>query len=54
MATLQKQTPLVLEKLATVSNDPDYPPDENTKAALFRALQGIQKAMERLQNLKLD
>ena len=54
LASLQKRTPAVLERLSVLMNDPKAPPADEMRAGMLRALQGVQAAMERLQNLKLD
>jgi chromosome segregation ATPase len=54
IASLQKRTPLLLERMSTLMNDPNNPPAEQTRAEILHALQGLQAAMERLQNLKLN
>ena len=53
LASLQKRTPVVLEKMSTLLNDPINPPAEETRVQMLRALQGLQTAMEHLQNLKV-
>jgi uncharacterized protein YoxC len=54
MASLQKKTPEILEKINRVMNDPANPPEDAVRAAMARALQGVQAAMERLQNAKVS
>lgn len=49
VASLQKRTPLILERLAIFMNDPKNPPPDALRAQLLQALQGIQTAMECLQ-----
>ncbi len=52
MASLQKRTPQVLEEMTALLNDPKNPPDDALKTDMLRSLQGVQNAMERLQNVK--
>ena len=54
LASLQKRTPVVLEKMSALLNDPVNPPVEETRVQMLRALQGLQAAMEHLQNLKVN
>jgi len=54
LASLQKRTPALLETMSSLINDPQNPPDDATRAAMLRALQGVQAAMERLQNVKIS
>ena len=53
MASLQKRTPALLEKMSRILNDPKVPPADETRAAMLNALQGVQAAMERLQAVKV-
>jgi hypothetical protein len=53
LASLQKRTPVVLEKMSALLNDPKNPPAEEIRVQMLRALQGLQAAMEHLQNLKV-
>lgn len=50
VASLQKRTPLVLERLAGFMSDPRHPPPDAVRAQMLQGLQGIQTAMERLQS----
>lgn len=52
IASMQKRTPATLEKMAALLNDPKNPPADETRAQMLGALQGVQAAMERLQNMK--
>ena len=52
IAALQKRTPVILETMSRLLNDPQNPPGEEMRAEMLRALQGVQIAMERLQSLK--
>jgi len=54
MASLQKRTPVILEQMSKLINDPKTPPADETRAAMLNALQGIQVAMERLQTVKVN
>lgn len=54
IASLQKRTPGTLEKMARLLNDPKNPPADEMRAEMLRALQGVQAAMERLQNMKTE
>lgn len=52
IASMQKRTPATLEKMAALLNDPKNPPADDMRSEMLRALQGVQAAMERLQNMK--
>jgi len=52
IASMQKRTPATLEKMAVLLNDPKNPPADEMRTEMLRALQGVQAAMERLQNIK--
>jgi hypothetical protein len=53
LASLQKRTPAILEKMTRLLNDPNSQPDENTRAQILASLQAVQKAMERLQSIQV-
>lgn len=53
MASLQKRTPMLMERLEGLVNHPESSPDEGTRNSLLGALQNVQAAMGRLQNAKL-
>jgi len=53
MGSLQKRTPAILETMTRLMNDPQAPPAEETRAEMLRALQNIQAAMERLNQVKV-
>jgi hypothetical protein len=53
IASLQKRTPVLLENMSRLLNDPKNPPAEQTRAEMLRALQGVQAVMERLQNVHM-
>lgn len=52
IASMQKRTPDTLEQMAALLNDPKNPPADAMRIEMLRALQGVQAAMERLQNIK--
>jgi hypothetical protein len=52
LASLQKRTPEVLEKMSALLNDPQNPPPDPIRAQMFSSLQSVQEAMERLQAVK--
>ena len=54
MASLQKRTPIVLQRMSELVNDPQNPPPERTRAEMLESLQSVQAAMERLQLVKVD
>ena len=49
IASLQKRTPGLMERMAAMMNDPKTPPPAEMREQMLRALQSIQAAMERLQ-----
>ena len=53
MASLQKRTPVTLETMTRLMNDPQSVPAENTRSEMLKALQEIQGAMERLNEVKV-
>lgn len=53
IASLQKRTPALLEKMSKLMNDPNAAPDEQRRAQMLQSLQVIQGAMERLQGVKV-
>lgn len=53
MTSLQKRTPVLMQRLEAAVNHPESSPDENTRAALLSALHQVQAAMNRLQEAKL-
>src|SRR5437870_2278247 len=53
IAGLQKRTPLILEEVSSLMNDPKNPPDGQVRAEILGVLQSVQTAMERLQNVKV-
>lgn len=54
IASMQKRTPSTLERMAQLLNDPTNPPADEMRANMLQALQGVQAAMERLQNMKTE
>src|SRR4051812_4078578 len=52
MASLQKRTPELLDSMTKLVNDPGSPLEEQTSSAIITALQRVQSAMQRLQNVK--
>ena len=54
MASLQKRTPVILETMTRLMNDPQSVPAEGTRSEMLRALQEIQSAMERLNQTKVS
>jgi len=48
--SLQKRTPLLMEKMSAVINDPKGPPPAQVQEQMMQALRSIQAAMERLQS----
>src|SRR5688500_4080668 len=45
MSSLQKRTPAILETMTKLINDPQAPPDDQTRAQMLLGLQAIQSAM---------
>jgi hypothetical protein len=54
MASLKKRTPDLLGRMATLINDPKAPPTDEMRAHMLRALQSVQAAMERLEQVKVE
>ena len=54
IASLQKRTPAVLERLTRLMNDPQAPHSDQVQADMLQALQRLQAAMQRLQQIKTD
>jgi DNA repair exonuclease SbcCD ATPase subunit len=54
MASLQKRTPHILERMSRLFNDTDNPPPEQTRAEMVRALESVKACMERLQVARVD
>jgi hypothetical protein len=53
IASMQKRTPVVLEKMSGLLNDAVNPPRDQVRSGMLQALQAVQAAMERLQNVKV-
>jgi uncharacterized coiled-coil protein SlyX len=54
MASLKKRTPAILGRMSALINDPMAPPSDPVRAGMLQALQGVQAAMERLENVKVE
>jgi predicted RNase H-like nuclease (RuvC/YqgF family) len=54
IASMQKRTPATLEKMAQLLNDSKNPPVDAMRVEMLRALQCVQAAMARLQNMKAE
>jgi hypothetical protein len=54
IASMQKRAPILLEGMARVLNDPDFPPTADEKAGMLRSLQVVQGALARLQPPETD
>ena len=54
IASLQKRTPEILNKMMSLINDPQNPPPEETRNQMLGSLQAVQAAMERLQHVKIE
>jgi len=54
MASLQKRTPVLLEKMTLLLNDPAAPPSAESRAQILQCLQQVHSAMERLQGARLE
>jgi len=54
LASVQKRTPMILETVSRLMNDPQIPADEQLRAEMLRSLQAIQATMERLQSVKSE
>lgn len=53
MASLQKRTPALMERVEALVNHPQSRPDEQTREALMKSLTGVQSAMQRLSSAKM-
>ncbi len=51
VSSMQKRAPALLESMTKMLNDPDFPPSEETKSEMLRALQSVQAALEKLQGI---
>ena len=54
IASLKRRTPVLLQRMSALINDVQTPPAEEIRAGMLRALQRVQAAMERLENVKVD
>jgi hypothetical protein len=54
IASLQKRTPVILEEVARLINDPKTPPPEELRAQVVQSLQQVQATMERLQSARAE
>ena len=54
IASLQKRTPALLERISGFMMDPKIPPADEVRVQMVNALQSVQAAMERLQNVKVN
>ena len=50
IASLQKRTPQLMERIARIMNDPEAAAVPETREQMLRALQAIQSAMEKLES----
>jgi hypothetical protein len=53
MASLQKRTPDLMQRVETLVNHPESSPDEETRTALLSSLNNVKAAMDRLNAAKL-
>ena len=51
IASLQKRTPELLERMSSFLNDPVNPPSDESRVQILEALQAVQTTMERLQSI---
>jgi len=54
LASVQKRTPVILETVSGLMNDPQIPANEQVRAEMLKSLQAIQSTMERLQSVKSE
>jgi FtsZ-binding cell division protein ZapB len=54
MASLQKKTPALLERMSTLINDPVNPPTNEVRAAMLQGLEAVRSAMEKLEKVKVE
>ena len=54
IASLQKRTPTLLDRMAKLINDSSDAGDNAARNAMLACLQKVQAAMERLQKVKVD
>jgi hypothetical protein len=53
MASLQKRTPALMERVEMLVNHPESSPDEQTRSALLSSLLNVRAAMDRLSQAKV-
>jgi hypothetical protein len=53
MASVQKRTPALMERVESLVNHPQSDPDETTRTSLLESLRNVQAAMGRLKETKL-
>lgn len=53
MASLQKRTPDLMQRVESLVNHPESDPGEETRTAMLDCLRNVQGAMQRLQSSKL-
>ena len=53
IASLQKRIPALIQEVGAVMNDADHPPGDEMKASTAVALQRVQAAMQRLDQVKV-
>jgi predicted nucleic acid-binding Zn-ribbon protein len=53
MASLQKRTPELMQRIEELVNHPQSNPDEQTRATMLQALQQVQASMKRLNEARL-
>ncbi len=51
IASLQKRTPELLERMTSFLNDPVNPPSNESRAQILESLQAVQSTMEKLQTI---
>src|SRR5436190_24397442 len=51
IASLQKRTPELLERMTSFLNDPVNPPSNESRAQILESLQAVQATMEKLQTI---
>jgi len=54
MASLQKKTPVLLERMSALINDPANPPTNEVRAAMLHGLEAVRSAMEKLEKVKVE
>jgi hypothetical protein len=51
IASLQRRTPELLERMTSFLNDPVNPPSNETRIQILESLQAVQATMQRLQSI---